>query len=92
MIIDLAELERAFSADDMSNRGVQCICGQHWPDFGRTELATQFRTECCGSVYQYSTGMGAHMTLSLVMNNTKTKEAEALLQSAFRTPHSALPR
>lgn len=47
-------------------RGVQCVCGQWWPDFVRTESAMQFRTECCGALYQYTTGLGAQTTLSLI--------------------------
>lgn len=56
---------------DLNHRGiltgVQCVCGQWWPDFVRTELANQFRTECCGSVYHLQTSDASDFcTLSLV--------------------------
>jgi hypothetical protein len=56
-------------------RGVQCVCGQWWPDFtvhGRERI-----TECCGSVYIFQTGETGFATLSLVTNNTQRREGEA---------------
>jgi hypothetical protein len=56
--------------DSLANRGilrgVECTCGQHWPDFVRTESARQVRTECCGALYQIQTGEGSLVTLSLL--------------------------
>jgi hypothetical protein len=53
-------------------RGVKCVCGQWWPDFVRTpEHAEQFRTECCGSLYQLISGQGTLQTLSLVEDQSK---------------------
>lgn len=57
-------------------RGVKCVCGQWWPDFVRTDHAEQFRTECCGSLYQLMSGQGELQTLSLVEDNF-TGRAEA---------------
>lgn len=77
-----------FDPSSLGNRGVlrgaQCVCGQHWPDFQRTDHAEQFRTECCGSLYQLVTTEGLQ-TLSLIeaMTNDECgmtndgKEAEA---------------
>lgn len=47
-------------------RGVQCACGQWWPDFVPTEVESQVRTECCGALYQVQTGGGGLVTLSLL--------------------------
>ena len=47
-------------------RGVQCVCGQWWPDFVRTGHALQLRTECCGALYQLQTGAGTFQTLNLL--------------------------
>lgn len=59
-------------------KGVQCICGQWWPDCVTTEHAEQFRTECCGSLYQLMTGKGDLQTLSLIQRGPGLpSEAEA---------------
>ncbi len=47
-------------------RGVQCVCGQWWPDFVGTESARQFRTECCGALYQLETGTPPFQSLNLI--------------------------
>lgn len=46
--------------------GLLCQCGQYQPDFVTTAHAEQFRTECCGALYQRMSGGGALQTLSLV--------------------------
>jgi hypothetical protein len=70
------------NADSLNQRGilkgVQCICGQWWPDFIRTDHAMQMRTECCGSLYQLMTGMGTHRTLSLIEDNFTKREVPVL--------------
>ena len=60
-------------------QGFVCICGQHWPDFIRTEHPEQFRTECCGSVYQLvsSSSAGTLQTLSLI-HNTHSSDLPAV--------------
>jgi hypothetical protein len=71
----LQEIE--FDPQSLGNRGVlrgvQCVCGQWWPDFVRTDHALQFRTECCGSLYQYQSGPGSLTTLSLVEDATQNR-------------------
>lgn len=53
-------------------KGVQCVCGQWWPDYVRTENANQFRTECCGSLYQYvASQRGEFTTLALLQDATR---------------------
>lgn len=55
-------------------KGVQCVCGQWWPDFVRTEFANQFRTECCGAVYQFQGSEGSEFcALSLVSSSKEVR-------------------
>lgn len=58
-------------------KGVQCVCGQWWPDVVRAEFANQFYTECCGALYLYTTGpKGEFTTLSLLRDARKSPEQE----------------
>lgn len=69
-------------------KGVQCVCGQWWPDFVRTENALQFRTECCGSLYQYvMSPQGQFTTLSLIENAVANRTEAEAVDSPFN-PHS----
>lgn len=55
---------------DATQRGIltghQCLCGQFPPDFVTTDHAEQFRTECCGTLYQRMSGFGELQTLSVI--------------------------
>lgn len=57
-------------------KGVQCVCGQWWPDYVRTENANQFRTECCGSLYQYVASQRGEFTTLSLLENAKEKAAQ----------------
>lgn len=59
-------------------RGVQCVCGQWWPDFKQRGASNEFQTECCGSLYLYSASVGnpgGLSTLSLLHDNRTTNPA-----------------
>lgn len=72
-------------------KGVQCICGQWWPDFVRTESAMQFRTECCGSLYGYTaSATGEFCTLSLIEDGRANREQEPV-DSPFNPHPTVLP-
>lgn len=45
-------------------RGVQCVCGQWWPDYVLRDGIAHM--ECCGSRYQLQSGEGTLTTLSLL--------------------------
>lgn len=83
MLISSQHLHVQFNPQRLDNRGVlrgvQCVCGQWWPDFVRTHHALQFRTECCGSLYQYqsASAQGGLSTLSLLEDATQTKKGFA---------------
>ena len=54
-------------------RGVQCVCGQWWPDYVmRAETAIM---ECCGSTYQHASMSEGVSMLCLVNDNTQPQEA-----------------
>lgn len=76
-----AKALRPFDPQRLDNRGilrgVQCVCGQWWPDFVHTDHALQRRTECCGSLYQIMQGSGELRTLSLIEDGTQRKEPQS---------------
>lgn len=81
-------MSEGFSIHALGNRGilrgVQCVCGQWWPDFQRHGVSNEFITECCGSIYLYSATVSGHSsftTLSLLKDNTEGN-APALPTSA----------
>lgn len=69
-----------FNADALNNRGilkgVQCVCGQWWPDYVQHGVSNEFITECCGSLYLYqpSDSKTGYSTLSLIHDNFTKRE------------------
>lgn len=63
-------------SDDLNQRrimrGVQCVCGQWWPDYvlrGQTAIM-----ECCGNTYQHASMSDHASMLCLLHDNTQPKE------------------